>query len=202
MQTLLIDNYDSFTYNLFHLIASVNGIEPLVVKNDVNWVWLSEMHQQNRFANVVISPGPGHPACDKDCGISYRAIQELKIPVLGVCLGFQMIGYCFGARVTHAPEPWHGRESTIVQKIKDPLFAQIPEKFTVIRYHSLVLAYPLPEALTELATTPDAISMAVRHRFLPIWGVQFHPESILSQYGKQLFINFRKITEEFQADLL
>ena len=195
MRTLLIDHYDSFTYNLFHLLAIVNGEEPVVVQHDIAWKSLCKLHRQQDFDNLVLSPGPGHPARAADCGISYQAMQALQVPVLGVCLGLQIMGYHFGACIVQASEPYHGRSSVMVQKVRDVLFTQIPQQFTAVRYHSLNLAYPLPDVLTELAYTKQTsgaddsptIPMAIRHKILPIWGVQFHPESILSQHGHQLF---------------
>ena len=195
LQTLLIDNYDSFTYNLYQLISLINGQEPLILKNDTDWEVLAKLYQQQAFDNILISPGPGNPQCSKDCGINNKIAKEIPVPILGVCLGHQTLGYCFGARVIRAPEVFHGRSSEILHHTHDPLFTKIPNKFTAIRYHSLVLAKPLPPCLIELACTEDKIPMAIRHKALPIWGVQFHPESILSEYGEQLLENFKNITQ-------
>ena len=205
IKTLLIDNYDSFTYNLFQLISLINGQEPLVVKNDITWQTLQDLYVNQDFNNLIISPGPGNPQNPGDCGIAYKAVKECKIPILGVCLGCQMIGHYFGANIITAPELFHGRTSIVKHHNNDPLFADIPEAFTAVRYHSLILAQPLPEVTTETAYTDDdktgnKVIMAIKHQALPIWGVQFHPESILSEYGNQLLINFKRITVHYLND--
>ncbi len=133
MKTLLIDNYDSFTYNLFQLLAEANGDEPIVVRNDeATWAELSELE----FDNVVVSPGPGRPDRVEDFGVCGDAIAEAQVPLLGVCLGHQGLGWKSGAQVVHAPEPMHGRVSAVLHE-DSPLFAGIPREFLVVRYHSL-----------------------------------------------------------------
>ena len=189
MRTLLIDNYDSFTYNLFQLLAEVNGTEPIVVRNDeATWPELERLD----FDNVVISPGPGRPDRAADFGVCSEAIRSCEKPLLGVCLGLQGVGWLEGGRVERAPEPMHGRV-VAVEHDGSPLFAGIPSPFQATRYHSLALAPPLPSALRETATC-DGVSMAVEHRSRPQWGVQFHPESIATEHGKQLLANFRDLT--------
>ncbi|MGB8955777.1 MAG: aminodeoxychorismate synthase component I [Tumebacillaceae bacterium] len=188
IQTLLIDNYDSFTYNLYQLISEVNGRPPLVVHHDVEWsqVPLDEID------NIVISPGPGRPDRVEDFGISRTAILESGLPVLGVCLGHQGIAHLFGGQVSHAPEPMHGRLSNVRHSDVD-IFAGLPSPFTVVRYHSLLVT-ELSDDVEPIAWTEDGLLMGLRHRTLPIWGVQFHPESICSEYGRELLANFRDLT--------
>ncbi|QWF78801.1 aminodeoxychorismate synthase component I [Amycolatopsis sp. CA-230715] len=193
MRTLLIDNYDSFTYNLHQLLGELNGAPPTVVTSDTPW---SEVDLA-QFDNIVISPGPGRPDCPRDFGISADAILHSGLPVLGVCLGHQGICQLHGARVVHAPYPMHGRVSLVSHTGAD-LFEGIPSPFEVVRYHSLA-ATDLPGELEAIAWTDDGVIMGVRHRTKPIWGVQFHPESISSAYGRELLANFRAATARFHA---
>ncbi|MBW5481411.1 aminodeoxychorismate synthase component I [Streptomyces bambusae] len=185
MRTLLIDNHDSFTYNLYQLLGEVNGRPPVVVTNETDWSTLDMAD----YDAIVVSPGPGRPERERDFGISRRAILESGLPVLGVCLGHQGICHLFGGKVSHAPLPMHGRISAITHDGSE-LFAGIPSPYDVVRYHSLA-AIELPEELEPTAWTADGVVMAVRHRSLPVWGVQFHPESISSEYGRELLANFR-----------
>ena len=190
VKTLLIDNYDSFTYNLFQLIAEANGDEPIVVRNDeATWEELAALE----FDNVVVSPGPGRPDRDGDFGVCARAIAACEAPLLGVCLGHQGVGWMAGADVVHAPEVMHGRLSAVVHD-GAPLFAGIPREFQAVRYHSLCVRQPLPEELEPLAWTSDGVLMALAHRRRPLWGVQFHPESISTEYGRTLLANFRDLS--------
>lgn len=187
-RTLLIDNYDSFTYNLFSLLSDVNGCPPTVVRNDLDWSAL----ELSRFDNIIISPGPGHPGRERDFGISSRAILESGLPTLGVCLGHQGLCHLFGARVDLAPEPRHGRNSDVLHNGEE-LFAGLPSPLSVVRYHSLAVQ-DLPDPLEATAWTADGVLMGVRHRELPLWGVQFHPESICTDKGHALLANFRDLT--------
>jgi para-aminobenzoate synthetase len=190
MLTLLIDNYDSFTYNLFQLLAEENGREPLVVRNDeASWEELARLG----FDNVVLSPGPGRPEWERDFGVCADAIRHCEAPLLGVCLGHQGLGWVHGGRVAAAPEPMHGRVRA-VEHAGAPLFAGIPARFEATRYHSLCLARPLPDELEEIAWADDGVAMAVAHRSRPQWGVQFHPESIATEHGRRLLANFRDLT--------
>ena len=184
MRVILVDNYDSFTYNLYQLIGEVCGHPPTVVRNDTPWADL----RFDEFDAAVISPGPGRPDRDRDFGVSARVILDSGLPVLGVCLGHQGLCQLFGGKVGSAPEPMHGRISSVRHKGVD-LFAGIPSPFEVVRYHSLAVT-SLPDDLEELAWTDDGVVMGVRHRHLPLWGVQFHPESISSTYGHELLANF------------
>ncbi|MBK8161618.1 MAG: aminodeoxychorismate synthase component I [Gammaproteobacteria bacterium] len=192
MKTLLIDNYDSFTFNLYQLIAEVNRVPPVVVRNDTA-PW-SEIRQLD-FDNIVISPGPGRPERPQDFGICAEAIRECPVPVLGVCLGHQGIGHLYGGKVDYAARVMHGRPSLIHHTGQD-IFKGIPSPFTAIRYHSLHVA-ELSDELDKLAWTEDGMLMGLRHKTRRIWGVQFHPESICSEYGHQILENFRALTAEF-----
>jgi para-aminobenzoate synthetase len=195
VKTLLIDNYDSFTWNLFQLLAEANGDEPIVVRNDeASWEELSKLE----FDNVVVSPGPGRPDREEDFGVCGTAIAEADVPLLGVCLGHQGLGWKSGARVVHAPEPMHGRVSAVLHE-ESPLFAGIPREFQAVRYHSLCVQQPLPDELEPIAWTSDGILMAVAHRSRPRWGVQFHPESISTEYGRKLLANFGELTAAHYA---
>jgi para-aminobenzoate synthetase len=190
MRTLLVDNLDSYTYNLFQLLAQVQGTEPVVVRHDAPEAGALDL---NDFDNVVISPGPGHPGNDHDFGFSARVLAEATVPVLGVCLGHQGIGLLAGAEVVPAPQPRHGHLSRIRHDGLD-LFAGIPQDFTAVRYHSLCVPEPLPADLEAIAWAEDGVLMGVRHRSRPLWGVQFHPESVLTEYGARLLENFRDLT--------
>ncbi|MFC4499676.1 MULTISPECIES: aminodeoxychorismate synthase component I [Streptomyces] len=193
MKTLLIDNYDSYTYNLFQLIAEVNGEEPVVITNDVSADRLPDLAG---FDNVVVSPGPGHPGNARDFGISARAIAEATVPVLGVCLGHQGIALGErGGRVVPAPEPRHGHLTSVRHDGRD-LFQGLPQQFTAVRYHSLAVHEPLPSTLEATAWAEDGVLMGIRHRERPLWGVQFHPESVLTEYGHRMLMNFRNLTAD------
>jgi para-aminobenzoate synthetase len=196
VKTLLIDNYDSFTYNLFQLLGEANGDEPIVVRNDeAPWEELSRL----AFDNIVISPGPGRPDREQDFGVCARAIAAAEAPLLGVCLGHQGIGWVNGCAVVHAPEAMHGRLSAVLHD-ESPLFAGIPRELQAVRYHSLCLQQPLPEQLEPIAWTSDGVLMALAHRTRPQWGVQFHPESISSEHGRTLLANFRDLTVAHARD--
>jgi para-aminobenzoate synthetase len=171
IRTLLIDNYDSFTYNLYQLLGEVNGEPPFVVRNNADWSQVP-IHD---IDNIVISPGPGRPERVQDFGVSECAIGNTNLPVLGVCLGHQGIAHKFGGRVDYAPEPRHGRVSNIHHTGID-IFAGLPSPFPAVRYHSLAVT-ELSKELEAIAWTEDGVLMGLRHRAAPLWGVQFHPES-------------------------
>ncbi|WP_329288693.1 aminodeoxychorismate synthase component I [Streptomyces pseudovenezuelae] len=189
MRTLLIDNYDSYTYNLFQLLAQTYGCEPTVVANDDPDFDRLDL---DSFDAAVISPGPGHPSEQRDFGHSRSLLHRTDLPVLGVCLGHQGIGLLAGAQVVGAPEPRHGHLTTVEHTGRD-VFAGLPDHFTAVRYHSLCVAEPLPPQLEVIARAEDGVIMGLRHRELPRWGVQFHPESISTEYGAELVANFRRL---------
>lgn len=182
---LLIDNYDSFTYNLFQYLSEL-GEEVWVARNDE--VSLNEI-ETRMPERIVISPGPGTP---EQAGISNEVIRRFGscIPILGVCLGHQCIAYSYGAKVKRASEIKHGKSSLIYHNGKG-LFAGLPSPFSAIRYHSLaVMRDDLPGCLEVSAWTLDGTVMGLRHREFPVDGVQFHPESIITEVGKDLLRNF------------
>lgn len=182
---LMIDNYDSFTYNLVQYLGEL-GAEVRVVRNDQMSV---EQVRALNPAHVVISPGPCSPG---EAGISVDAIRAFagKVPLLGVCLGHQAIGAAFGGKVVHARTLMHGKTSRI-EHSGAGVFAGLPSPFTATRYHSLSISRDgLPECLEVTAWTEDGEIMGVRHRTLAVEGVQFHPESILSEHGRELLKNF------------
>ena len=182
VRVAVIDNYDSFTYNLVQYLAEL-GAEPVVFRNDAVAV-----DTLRSFDALVVSPGPGTPA---DAGISVEAIRELTgaMPVLGVCLGHQALAEAFGGRVVRH-QPVHGKTSEVLHDGGQP-FTGLPDRFEATRYHSLVVEErSLPAELEVAARTADGVVMALRHRDQPTYGVQFHPESVLTGEGKNLLRNF------------
>jgi anthranilate synthase/aminodeoxychorismate synthase-like glutamine amidotransferase len=181
---LLIDNYDSFTFNLAQYLGEL-GAAPVVRRNDE--ITLEEI-EDLRPSHLVISPGPGRP---EDAGISVEVIRRFGrgTPVLGVCLGHQGIGIAFGGEVVRAPQLMHGKVSSVEHDGRG-VFRGMPHPFVAGRYHSLVVAEPLPPDLETAARSEDGTIMGVRHRRFPIHGVQFHPESVLTGEGKQMLRNF------------
>jgi len=187
---LLIDNYDSFTYNLYQYAGMINP-DVRVIRNDC--IDLDGIRALNP-SHIMISPGPGFPA---EAGISIDVIRMLgsEIPLLGICLGHQAIGEAFGGTVLHAPGgPVHGKRCTIRLDSRCPVFADMPEKMTVGRYHSLVVdRASLPDCLEITAETDDGLIMGLRHRSQPVFGMQFHPESVLTENGLALVGNFLRL---------
>jgi anthranilate synthase/aminodeoxychorismate synthase-like glutamine amidotransferase len=182
---LLLDNYDSFTYNLAQYLGEL-GCEVEVHRNDKISV---EEIAKRKPERIVISPGPCTP---QEAGISVELVQRLagKFPILGVCLGHQAMGAAFGGRIVRAPKLFHGKTSEIHHDGKG-VFRKLPEPFTATRYHSLIVERKsLPRELTITAETSDGIIMGMRHRLHKLEGVQFHPESVLTESGKQLLQNF------------
>jgi anthranilate synthase/aminodeoxychorismate synthase-like glutamine amidotransferase len=187
---LVIDNYDSFTYNLVQYLGEL-GAEPVVRRNDETTV--SEIEKLAPAA-IVISPGPGTP---QQAGVSIDVIRKVgpKTPILGVCLGHQAIGEAYGGKVVRARELMHGKTSLVIHHGKD-LFEDVPSPLEVMRYHSLTVDPPsLPDGLEVLAWAvhDDSEIHAMRHREHRVWGVQFHPESIMTQCGKQILSNFLRM---------
>jgi len=199
---LLIDNYDSFVHNLARYLAEL-GCETDVVRNDAIDI---ETIREQRPQAIVLSPGPCTP---RESGVCPEVVRELggQIPILGVCLGHQAIAHAFGANIVRAPEPMHGRTSVITHDGVS-LFEGMPRPLTAMRYHSLMIDEgSLPVELTVTARSDDGLIMAIQHRDWPLVGVQFHPESVLTQGGHQLLSNFlklasvsghRTISQEFQ----
>jgi anthranilate synthase component 2 len=185
MRILLLDNYDSFTYNLYQYLSEL-GADVNVRRNDE-----IEVDDVRELApdKIVISPGPCTPA---EAGISLPLIRELgvEIPILGVCLGHQAIGAAYGGKVIRAPEPVHGKQSPILHSGQG-VFEDLPSPFAATRYHSLIVERDtLPQELEVTAETADGLIMGLRHRTLPVEGIQFHPESYTTEHGKQLLRNF------------
>lgn len=191
LRTLLVDNNDSFTYNLFELLEEVNGRAPTVLRND-DRAGLRRLREEE-FDAVVISPGPGRPDRWRDLGISAALIAGWRLPVLGVCLGHQAVCHLMGGRVGRAPEPVHGRLSQIRHR-GDDLFRGLPDPFLATRYHSLVV-HRMPSQLEATAWTEEGLVMGLRHRHRRVFGVQFHPESIASEGGRTLLRNFAVLAE-------
>ncbi len=186
----VIDNYDSFTYNLVQFLGEL-GADLRVFRNDkITVEALAALSPQA----IVISPGPGSP--EKDSGVSNDVLRAFsgQVPILGVCLGQQCMGHVFGGKVIRAPKLMHGKTSMVHHNGRD-LFANLPNPFEATRYHSLIVQEPLPPALEATAHTAEGELMGVRHREHPTFGVQFHPESILTSHGKQLLGNFLALVE-------
>jgi anthranilate synthase/aminodeoxychorismate synthase-like glutamine amidotransferase len=181
---LLIDNYDSFTYNLVQLLREA-GAEVVVVRNDAE---TPRQLLDRQPQGIVLSPGPGRP---ESAGVCMPLLAERPdVPILGVCLGHQCMGSVFGAKVERAPQLMHGKTSRVRYQ-EDPLFAELPNPFEATRYHSLaVVDGTVPPELEPIAWSEDGTIMAMRHRELPYWGVQFHPESVLTQSGVLMLRNF------------
>ena len=181
---IVIDNYDSFTYNLVQYLGEL-GQEIKVFRNDQ--VTLDEIRELNPD-HIVISPGPGDP---NDGGISLDVLREFgpTIPIFGVCLGHQCIGQAYGGKVTRAPRLMHGKVSKVYHN-GDGVFSGVPSPFNATRYHSLIVEEPIPDDLEVTAFTSQGEVMGVRHKEYPTVGVQFHPESILTEHGKRILQNF------------
>lgn len=183
---LLIDNYDSFSYNLYQLIGTIDP-DIRVIRNDAMTV---EEIRKLKPEYLVISPGPGRP---QDAGICEEAVKELagEIPILGVCLGHQAICEAFGAEISYAAKLMHGKQSQTELSRNCPIFRELPDVVPVARYHSLsVVEESIPKCLEVTARAEDGEVMAIRHREYPVYGLQFHPESILTPDGLQMLRNF------------
>ncbi|RJP29853.1 MAG: aminodeoxychorismate/anthranilate synthase component II [Candidatus Omnitrophota bacterium] len=184
---LMIDNYDSFTYNLVQYLGEL-GQDVKVYRNDK--ITINQI-KRLKPAKILISPGPGRP---EDAGISCAVIKELegKVPILGVCLGHQCIGYVYGGKIINARKLMHGKTSLIYHNRKE-IFRGIPNPFEATRYHSLIVERSsLPGCLEITAKTKEGEIMGLKHKIFPTWGVQFHPESILTRCGKDILANFLK----------
>jgi para-aminobenzoate synthetase len=189
MRTLLVDNHDSYTYNVFHLLAAASGEEPVVVNNDaVSWRVLS----RSDFDAIVLSPGPGRPERWHDFGVCRDILRYSEIPVLGICLGHQGLGNLLEGGVSSAPMAMHGRLSR-VRHDGTGLFAGLPQGFEVVRYHSLAITSPMGPEGHEVAWSEDGVVMGIEHRARPMWGVQFHPESVATEHGQAIAENFYEL---------
>ncbi len=189
---LLIDNYDSFTYNLYHYLKEI-GVEVEVHRNDQISV---EQCLSPKYTGIVISPGPCTP---NDAGICLDLIAKSfdKKPILGVCLGHQSIAQVFGAQIVKGEKPMHAKISTIQHTQESRLYDKIPPKLMVTRYHSLVVHPPsLPSCLKVTAVSEDAVIQSIEHIEFPVFGVQYHPESIASEYGHRILENFVEIVKD------
>jgi para-aminobenzoate synthetase len=194
VKTLLVDNHDSYTYNVFHLLAAASGSEPMVVNNDaVSWRVLTRMD----FDAIVLSPGPGHPSRWHDFGVCRDILSHSEVPVFGICLGHQGIGNLLEGTVNRAPMAMHGRLSRVMHEGKG-LFRDVPQGFSVVRYHSLAITTPPGPEGHVVAWSEDGVVMGVEHTKRPIWGVQFHPESISTEYGLKIAQNFFDLAADYQ----
>jgi para-aminobenzoate synthetase len=195
MNTLLVDNYDSYTYNVFQLLAGVTGEEPIVIQNDtVSWGALSRWD----FDAIVISPGPGRPERWHDFGVCQDILRWSEVPILGICLGHQGLGHLLHGTVSAAPMAMHGRVSH-VRHVANGLFAGIPQNFSVVRYHSLAVTGQMSPDGRITAWTDDGVVMGIEHCRRPMWGVQFHPESVSTEYGRRLIENFYTLARAHRA---
>jgi para-aminobenzoate synthetase len=193
VRTLLIDNYDSYTYNLFQQLARINGCDPVVVSND--GATAGELAALD-VDNIVISPGPGRPENPRDFNVCTDLLKSVDIPLLGVCLGHQGIAVAAGGSTTAAPVVMHGRLSRV--RHCGALFAGVPQDFEAVRYHSLRVSEPLPGGLVGTAwASDDGTLMALQETQRPVYGVQFHPESILTSHGDQIIANFRDLSRSW-----
>lgn len=192
MKTLIIDNYDSFTYNLYQLTGELGG-NPEVVRNDQ--MTISDI-RENNYSHIIISPGPGSPETEGYFGVSKQVILYLgkTIPILGVCLGHQGIIYCFGGRIIRADSILHGKKS-LIRHSGTGLFRNVKNPLLGMRYHSLIgERVSLPNELEVTAETDDGTIMGVKHKEFPNYGIQFHPESVGTQDGKVIMKNFLEIS--------
>jgi anthranilate synthase component 2 len=190
-RVVVVDHHDSYTFNLVHLIAAVTGDLPHVVQHDeAHADDLLEGGPETRFTHIVLSPGPGSPDAERDFSVGRSLLRRAEVPVLGVCLGMQGLVSVYGGRVAQVT-PAHG-DVAVVTHDEHAMFAGVPTRFNAVRYHSLA-AVALPPELVETAWAEDELGrvvMAAAHREKPLWGVQFHPESILTEHGAAMLANF------------
>ncbi|HEX4582452.1 MAG TPA: aminodeoxychorismate/anthranilate synthase component II [Acidobacteriaceae bacterium] len=193
MTVTIIDNYDSFTYNLYDLVFRVSGVRSVVVKNDE--LTFEEFTERTHDA-VILSPGPGHPGRRQDFGISSDILIRFGKPILGICLGHQGIATSYGGKVVRAPIPVHGLTDRI-SHCGTGLFEGIPQGVRMVRYHSLIVADQLPGSLRKTAWNEAGLVMGLEHVDRAIFGVQFHPESICSEFGEVLMANFLRTARTY-----
>ncbi|WP_330393452.1 anthranilate synthase component II [Anaeromicropila populeti] len=195
----MIDNYDSFVYNLIAYLRELGCCVQVIRNDEVDIEKLKRNIEKKEIEGIVISPGPKSP---ENSGLSKEVLKEFagKVPILGVCLGHQLIGYHFGAEIKKGKQPVHGKISPITHK-GGGLFENIPPSFQVTRYHSLIISVnDFPECLQVDAQTADGVVMAVSHKDMPVYGVQFHPEAVLTQYGHVLLNNYIRICQEWKEN--
>ncbi|WP_118987994.1 anthranilate synthase component II [Photorhabdus sp. CRCIA-P01] len=190
MKILIVDNFDSFTNNIAQYVYEVCGINPDIIPNNAAFEEINLAH----YDAVILSPGPGSVENEEDFGICKLILAQQTLPILGVCLGHQGINYFFGGKIQHAPRPVHGYRSRVIHRGQG-IFLGLPDEFEVVRYHSLICT-SVPECLEVTAWTDDGIVMGLAHRERPIYGVQFHPESIDSFHGHELLANFLRIAKK------
>jgi anthranilate synthase component II len=189
---LLIDNYDSFTYNIYQMVGEMNP-DIAVYRNDA--LSLADIHRL-KPERIILSPGPGYPA---KAGLMPAIIDAFldQLPILGVCLGHQALAEACGGRIVEAPEPVHGKRSRASLDPACPLFAALPGEITIGRYHSLMVEpQSLPACYRVTATSPEGLIMGIQHRHRPVFGLQFHPESILTEYGREMLAAFLGVRQE------
>lgn len=193
---VMVDNYDSFVYNLARYFEEL-GEEIELVRNDsVDVEKLEEMLEDGKLDGIILSPGPKSP---KDSGKCLEVLERMegRVPILGVCLGHQIIGYRYGGNVKKGVRPMHGKV-TPIETVQQRLFKELPKVYDVTRYHSLVVEKEnMPDCLLVDAVSKDGAVMAVSHKEYPVYGVQFHPEAVLTEYGHEILKNFIDITEEW-----
>ena len=195
---VMVDHYDSYVYNLVSDFQSL-GAEVKPVRSDcIDFESLKRLDRQKELQGLILSPGPGSP---EECVKSVELVRRFtgRVPILGVCLGHQIICHAFGGRIIKGSRPMHGK-LTPVRHRQEELFAGLPQDFLVTRYHSLTADKAgLPETLRVDAVSPDREVMAVSHRSEPVWGVQFHPEAVLTEYGPELLANYMRLCERWRA---
>ena len=193
---LMIDNYDSFVYNLARYREELGEKVTLVRNDKITADHIESMVYDGSLEGIILSPGPKSPA---DCGNCKEILKRMagKVPILGVCLGHQIIGHVFGATVKKGNRPMHGKVTAITTD-GTGLFQNLPDTYQVTRYHSLVISdEKFPEELQVNARSEDGVIMGIRHRKMPVYGVQFHPEAVLTEYGHELLRNYTKICREW-----
>ncbi|MDO4323143.1 MAG: aminodeoxychorismate/anthranilate synthase component II [Lachnospiraceae bacterium] len=193
---LMIDNYDSFVYNLARYMEELGERVELIRNDRISAGQVETMMLAGTLEGIIISPGPKSP---KDCGNCREIVEQMagRVPILGVCLGHQIIGHVFGAKVVKGVRPMHGKV-TRIRTTGEGLFEQLPREYSVTRYHSLIVSdEQFPEELQVDARSEDGVIMALSHRKLPVYGVQFHPEAVLTEYGHELLGNFTKICRKW-----
>lgn len=191
---IMIDNYDSFVYNLIAYIEELGRVVQVIRNDNIDFENLEDLFYEGNLEGIIISPGPKNPT---DCGMSGKIIKRFqgRVPILGVCLGHQIIAYEYGGLVEKGSRPMHGKVTSIIHNGKG-LFRNLPVSYDVTRYHSLVVNPRfLPECLRIDALTPDGVVMAISHKVYPIYGVQFHPEAVLTKNGHTLLENFLNLCE-------